>query len=93
MLAFASGTSSATWPAVIAAAGSVVSALLLAWVAVRAQSARQQLEEIRRIFEDAIEKATSDPARVALVNDRIKRALREVLGEDPRNRRWYDHEE
>lgn len=91
MLALAAGSNPALAPAIIAAASSVVSALLLAWVALRAQSAREQLEAIRRIVEEELHDQLDAKTRGLIISEWIKRALREVLGEDPRNRRWYDH--
>ena len=72
----------------MAAVGSIISAFLLGVVALKAQSAKQQLDEIRKIIEDELD----DPGRAAITRELVKRALREVLGDD-RGRRWYDNEE
>ena len=88
MIALAAAASSALLPAIVAAVGSVVSAVILALVAIRAQSAHEQLGEIRSIVEEELD----DHGRAALVDERVRKALREVLGEDPRSRRWYDRD-
>lgn len=85
----AAGTSAALAPAIIAAAAGIVSTALLVWVALRAQSAKQLLEDIRQV----VEKELDDPGRRAIASDMVKRALREVVGTDRRGRRWYDNDE
>lgn len=86
MSALAAGTNPALLPAIIGAAASLVSAILLAVVAFRAQSAKQQLDEIRKVIEAELD----DPGRRAIARDMVTRALREVLGSHAAGRRWYD---
>lgn len=67
-------------PSLIAAASSLVSAALLGALAWRAQSAKQQLEEIAKLVDDAGERTAKE----------VKKALRDVIGTDPKKRRWYE---
>jgi hypothetical protein len=72
--------------AVIGAIAALASALLLVWVALRAQSAEQQLEKIDRLLDKYSDVTVDRLAR------ELHRTLRETLGSHPRQRRWYDSE-
>jgi hypothetical protein len=88
-------------PAIIGAIASVVSTALLAWVAVRAQGAGQQLDRIAKlldIYADQIVREIKEHSEVVLDSGAfqrvIKRGLREVLGEHHQHRRrWYDNDQ
>jgi hypothetical protein len=99
-------TAPALIPAIIAAVAGLFSAILLAWVALRAQSAREQLAAIQKLGEtfadeivDRLEKELHEileaRTRGLVIADIVKRALREVLREYASRkggRRWYDED-
>jgi hypothetical protein len=105
-IADATATSSALIPAIIAAVAGLFSAVLLAWVALRAQSAKEQLSAIAKLGDDFVdeiverlEKELHDildaRTRGLVIADIVRRALREVLREYASRkggRRWYDED-
>ena len=67
-------------PTIIDAIPGLVSAVLVYWVARRAQRAEEQLEQIRKIVAENGEH----------IVDQVKQALRDVIGSHPARRRWYE---
>jgi hypothetical protein len=68
--------------AVIAAIASVINGAILAWVALRAQSARDQIEQIRRVVEDELKALLDAKTRGLVIGEILKERVREVMREE-----------
>lgn len=96
-LALAAHPSPTLIASIIGAVGAVISAVILGYVALRAQSAKAQLQEIRTLLDDALdefeERVTAEIRQLLDARTRalvIADALREVLSERAGGRRAYD---
>lgn len=80
--------------AIIAAIAAVVAAGIVAWAALRAQSYKQLLRDVHDVVCEVLEKqlkaSERGPVIANYVEERMRQIFREVLGEHPDRRRWYD---
>jgi hypothetical protein len=80
VLAVGASHSATLTAAIIGAAGSVFTALVAGFFALRAQSYKQQLDDFAQIVDKACAKLAEE----------IKQALRDGIGTHPQRRRWYE---
>ena len=95
--------SSPTVAAALVGAGALLgAALIAAWVQLRSQSAEDQLaaiDKLTRVYADQIideiakhiDEVLDARTRGIVIGEIVKKGLREILGADPRGRRWYDN--